>query len=231
MPFTVDWPEIALRVACAFFASVLIGIDRGSHERPVGMRTVVLVGLAACFSTVSANLMLARVVAQGQPPISMDVLRLPLGILTGMGFIGAAAIVRRDGLVRGVTTAATLWYVTVMGLAFGAGLLVVGGAAAALGLFTLWLMKYLEAHVGVVREANLALVIAREGPGEEQVRAHLKGTGFRIRRFSARLEPASGRRVMSYELWARPGPEPGVLPDGVKALAGMKGVEEVDWKG
>ncbi len=50
--------------------------------------------------------------------IVMDLMRLPLGILSGMGFIGGGAILRRDNMVLGVTTAATLWFVTVMGLAF-----------------------------------------------------------------------------------------------------------------
>jgi putative Mg2+ transporter-C (MgtC) family protein len=52
----------------------------------------------------------------------MDLMRLPLGILSGMGFIGAGAIVRKDSLVHGLTTAATLWFVTGLGLCFGGGL-------------------------------------------------------------------------------------------------------------
>ena len=51
----------------------------------------------------------------------MDLMRLPLGILSGMGFIGAGAIVRKDSLVHGLTTAATLWFVTGLGLCFGGG--------------------------------------------------------------------------------------------------------------
>lgn len=51
----------------------------------------------------------------------LDLMRLPLGILTGMGFIGGGAILRRDGFVFGVTTAATLWFVTAIGLCFGVG--------------------------------------------------------------------------------------------------------------
>jgi hypothetical protein len=51
----------------------------------------------------------------------LDLMRLPLGILTGMGFIGAGAIVKRGSLVHGLTTAATLWFATVLGLCFGDG--------------------------------------------------------------------------------------------------------------
>ena len=68
----------------------------------------------------------------------MDLMRLPLGILSGMGFIGAGAIFRRGDAVVGVTTAATLWFVTVMGLCFGAGQLPLGAAMLAVGLGVLW---------------------------------------------------------------------------------------------
>ena len=67
----------------------------------------------------------------------LDLMRLPLGILSGMGFIGAGAIVRTGSLVRGLTTAATLWFVTVLGLCFGGGQLALGLAVLALGVLVL----------------------------------------------------------------------------------------------
>ena len=59
----------------------------------------------------------------------MDALRFPLGVLTGIGFIGAGAVFRKDGLVSGVTTAAMLWFVTVIGLCFGGGQYGLGAAS------------------------------------------------------------------------------------------------------
>ena len=66
------------------------------------------------------------------PEIRTDLMRLPLGILSGMGFIGAGAILRKGEMVLGVTTAATLWMVTMLGLCFGAGKILLG--TAGLGL-------------------------------------------------------------------------------------------------
>ena len=80
---------------------------------------MVLVCCAACLSMIQVNLLLPTA---GKPPGSfntLDLMRLPLGILSGMGFIGAGAITRKGDVVRGVTTAATLWIVTVLGLCFG----------------------------------------------------------------------------------------------------------------
>ena len=77
--------------------------------------------------------------------LRLDMMRLPLGILSGIGFIGAGAILRRGEMVRGLTTAATLWLVTVIGLCFGGGQTLLGVTATIIALATLWLMKYVEA--------------------------------------------------------------------------------------
>ena len=111
--------ELAVRLGSAILGGLLIGMDRGECGRAAGLRTMVLVCCAACLSMIQVNLLLPTA---GKPPGSfntLDLMRLPLGILSGMGFIGAGAITRKGDVVRGVTTAATLWIVTVLGLCFG----------------------------------------------------------------------------------------------------------------
>jgi uncharacterized membrane protein YhiD involved in acid resistance len=66
--------------------------------------------------------------------VMLDPMRLPLGILSGIGFIGAGAIVRRDNFVVDVTTAATIWYLTVIGLCFGGGQIALALVGSAIGL-------------------------------------------------------------------------------------------------
>ena len=79
---------------------------------------------------------------------TMDVMRLPLGILTGVGFLGAGAILKRGKLVMGLTTAATLWAVTVIGIVFGAGEYALGVMATALCFGSLYGLKFVEARLG-----------------------------------------------------------------------------------
>ena len=74
----------------------------------------------------------------------MDLMRLPLGILTGVGFIGAGTILKRGELVTGVTTAATLWIITVIGLCFGGGQLALGSIATILSFIALWVFKWVD---------------------------------------------------------------------------------------
>jgi putative Mg2+ transporter-C (MgtC) family protein len=112
--------------------------------------------------------------------VALDLMRLPLGILTGMGFIGAGVILRRGEAIRGITTAATLWLVTVLGLCFGGGQLALGLAASALGLLALEVLKRLEAWMRQDRRATLLLSFAEPGPTEPEIRAQLLAAGCRI---------------------------------------------------
>lgn len=94
----------------------------------------------------------------------MDQMRLPLGILTGVGFIGAGTILRRGDLVTGVTTAATLWIVTVIGLCFGGGQLALGIAATAISFATLTVLRWLDLRVP--RKQRAVLVIESDAASD-----------------------------------------------------------------
>jgi putative Mg2+ transporter-C (MgtC) family protein len=126
MPVHISWLDIAIRLVLTIVAGGVIGLNRGVHGQAAGLRTTLLVCLAASISMIQVNLLLPM---GGKTPGSfavMDLMRLPLGILSGMGFIGGGAILRRGDIVRGVTTAATLWFTTVMGLCIGGGQIVLG---------------------------------------------------------------------------------------------------------
>src|SRR5579885_3252917 len=140
----LEWPAIALRLALTVLASAAIGLNRGEQDRPVGLRTTMLVALAAAIAMIEVNALLPLAGRTSDSFVMLDLMRLPLGILSGMGFIGAGAILRRGSMVMGVTTAATLWYVTVMGLCFGGGQLALGLAMLVLGIIVLWTLKWFE---------------------------------------------------------------------------------------
>ncbi|MGH6970151.1 MAG: MgtC/SapB family protein, partial [Caulobacteraceae bacterium] len=159
VPLHPAWTDIGVRLALALAASGVIGFDRGARGHAAGLRTVLLVGLAACVAMVLANLLLATSGKTDASFVDLDLMRLPLGVLTGVGFIGGGAILKRGDIVSGVTTAATLWLTTIAGLCFGAGELPLGGAATVLALATLFPLKRVE------------LVMAREHRARLWVRA------------------------------------------------------------
>jgi putative Mg2+ transporter-C (MgtC) family protein len=84
-------------------------------------------------------------------------MRMPLGILTGVGFIGGGAILKRGDIVSGLTTAATLWLTTVVGLCFGGGQNGLGSAGTVLALITLFALKHVEAHMARDHRARLVI--------------------------------------------------------------------------
>jgi len=116
----ITWSQILLRLLLAFTAGTLIGFNRSAHGHEAGLRTTILVTLTACVAMIQVNLLLGLTGKAPNSFIQLDLMRLPLGILTGVGFIGGGAILHKKDIVVGVTTAATLWFSTVIGLCFGA---------------------------------------------------------------------------------------------------------------
>ncbi|MGY3444778.1 putative membrane protein YhiD involved in acid resistance [Bradyrhizobium sp. USDA 4473] len=104
MPLHPTWPDIAIRLAVTVLAGAIIGFDRGVRGHAAGLRTTILVGLAASLSMIQANLLLSVDGKGSTSFVEMDLMRLPLGILTGVGFIGGGTILKKGDLVTGVTT-------------------------------------------------------------------------------------------------------------------------------
>ncbi|HEX3656597.1 MAG TPA: MgtC/SapB family protein [Pirellulales bacterium] len=197
MPLHVEWTDIAARLALAVLASGIIGFNRGEHGRPAGLRTTLLVCLAACAAMIEANLLLPTSRKAPDSFAVFDLMRFPLGILSGIGFIGAGAILRRGDRIQGVTTAATLWYVTMMGLVIGGGQLAFGMTLAVLGFFVLTVLKWVEQHAPQEKTGRLALIIDDTGPTEEELRGILTAGGLRIR--ATRLGYATASRQLKLD--------------------------------
>src|ERR1700734_3400951 len=164
MPINIVWSDIAIRLLCTIAAGGLIGFDRGEHGRPAGLRTTLLVALAACLAMIQVNILLPTAGRPANSFVMNDLMRLPLGILSGMGFIGAGAIVRRDNFVVGITTAATLWFVTVIGLSFGGGQVALGLIGSAIGIRVLTVLKAVEDRMKQDHMGKLSLVVDSSGP-------------------------------------------------------------------
>ena len=120
-----------VRVLLALVLGSLVGYQRQRADKPAGMRTLALISVGACLFTV--------VSVYG---FEVEPARVAAGIVTGIGFIGAGSIMRRgEGIVEGLTTAATIWTVAGIGLAAGAGLYLIAVVAAVVILVILLLPK------------------------------------------------------------------------------------------
>jgi putative Mg2+ transporter-C (MgtC) family protein len=230
MPLVVHWPDIALRLLLASIASFLIGFNRGERGRPAGLRTTMLVCLAACFAMILANLLINT---NGMAPdsfVKIDPMRLPLGILSGIGFIGGGAILRRENIVVGVTTAATIWFVSILGICFGAGEFALGIVATALGLGVLSGLWHLEKALYQQSEGTLIATVASDGPSDEEIRECICKNGNRISAWGVSYYQRDAQRQIVCDVVRRQHPNESTAPLFVGELAKKTGVPVVQWQ-
>jgi putative Mg2+ transporter-C (MgtC) family protein len=230
MPLTLTWHEIAVRLALSVLAGGLIGFDRGERGRPAGLRTTLLVCLAAAVAMIQTNLLLTTTGKTTDSFVVMDLMRLPLGILTGMGFIGGGAILKRDNLIVGVTTAATLWFVTVIGLCFGGGQIGLGIAASVLALLVLSGLRWFDHHMKQEQHGILSLTTERDQPTNEDIRTAVQKAGYEIGIASVAIDSQTGKRQLEFNLQWRSEPQKSNVPTFLEALAEDGRIASVQWR-
>lgn len=139
-----EWALI-LRVLAAAGLSAVIGLEREAHGRPAGLRTHVLVGIGAALVMASAEAVVQLVAAR--TGVQIDPGRIAAGVITGIGFLGAGTIIRVGDWIRGLTTAASIWYVAALGIVAGQGLYILAGGGAAIGVVVLTLLDRVEDRI------------------------------------------------------------------------------------
>jgi len=123
--------EMVLRLLLAAALGAIIGYQRERAGKPAGLRTHILISVGAALFTIGSFYGFGA---------GADPSRVAAGIVVGIGFLGAGAIIRRgEGVVEGLTTAATIWAVAAIGLAAGAGLYIISAVTTAVILIVLLL--------------------------------------------------------------------------------------------
>lgn len=205
MPLNPTWTDIAIRLALTMIAGAVIGLNRGARGHAAGFRTTILVALAASVAMIQANILLPLAGKTSESFSVMDLMRLPLGILTGVGFIGGGTIVKKGDLVVGVTTAATLWLVTVIGLCFGGGQLILGIAATLLAVITLWILRWVDEVIPRDHRARLVVTCDPAWNVLEDLPRVLLVRKCHARFQEKRLNVASQQADYTFELsWRQP---------------------------
>jgi putative Mg2+ transporter-C (MgtC) family protein len=132
-------PEDLLKLAMAILAGGLVGVEREYHDKAAGFRTYILISTgAALFTIMSFNL--------GQD------IRIATGIVSGVGFLGAGAILRDGNHISGITTAAGIWVTAAIGMGMGGGQYVTTGAATVFVLMILWLFPRISHRIKTLQD-------------------------------------------------------------------------------
>jgi putative Mg2+ transporter-C (MgtC) family protein len=129
----------------------MIGIEREIHDKPAGLRTNILICMGSTlFMSVSTQIAALT---------NSDPTRIAAQIISGIGFLGAGAVLHSHGFVVGLTTAATIWVVAGIGMALGGGMYTVAVFATAMSLATLYFMSFVESKIQYRRSYNYLLVV------------------------------------------------------------------------
>jgi putative Mg2+ transporter-C (MgtC) family protein len=215
---SLNWDEALLRLALAGILGGLIGLERELREREAGLRTHLLVAVGAALFTIAG--------AYGFDSVRVDPTRVAAQIVTGIGFLGAGAIIRQGFSVRGLTTAATLWVVAAVGLAAGAGYYSGAVITTALVLVALWPLRVLAFRILRRFRADdgrlLVELPAGAGPGE--VIDEIERAGARVTAMGVSQE--GDRRRLELDL-ALPHAVP--APRLVARIADVENVADVRW--
>jgi putative Mg2+ transporter-C (MgtC) family protein len=127
--------DAAVRLAVAAAMGMAIGVEREMREQAAGLRTHMLVAVGSCLFTLVSAFGFESFAASSDPS------RVAAQIVTGIGFLGAGAILREGITVRGLTTAASLWIAAAIGMAVGVGMFWASGLAVAITIVSLWALR------------------------------------------------------------------------------------------
>jgi len=138
--------DIIIRIGLAVLIGGIIGYERETHRRAAGLRTHILVCVGSTLITLT-SIYMAKAYSSALFP--SDPTRIAAGIVTGIGFLGAGTIMRAQGAVSGLTTAASLWCIAAIGIALGCGFYVAAIASAvAIFLVLMVLGRFTRTYLG-----------------------------------------------------------------------------------
>jgi putative Mg2+ transporter-C (MgtC) family protein len=218
------WWEILVRLAAAAALGGVIGIERELREREAGFRTHMLVSVgAALFTLVSAYAWTDFTFSQANG-VTFDPTRIAAQIVTGIGFIGAGAIIRQGLSVRGLTTAATLWMVAAIGMACGAGFYWAAVLATVIALIGLGPLRFVSRRMLDRPHRRELEVDLPAGVSAAPVLAALEQLGVEITSFSIAAQGEGRRLSCAVEL-----PTEDADRDVVLRLGELEEVSSVKW--
>ena len=170
-PFAQDL--LSLFVALALGAA--IGLERELSDKAAGLRTNILICLGSClFAILSRNLAAA---------LGTDITRIAAQIVSGIGFLGAGAIMREGEHVTGLTTAATIWVVAAIGVTVGFGLYSLGAATAVITLVVQAVFPHLDTMIDELRQRHTFRIASDlDDDGLEQIKTIFRNAEVKVLR-------------------------------------------------
>ena len=179
--------SIPIRLVLAAILGGIIGIERQIHEKPAGLRTNILICVGSTLF-MSLSTRVAQVLG-GDPT------RIAAQIISGIGFLGAGAVLHSHGFVLGLTTAATIWVVAGVGMALGSGMYLVAVFATAMSLVTLYFLSFVEDRIQGRRSYSYSLVVSDLNQALSSINRVLQESSVAAASFNFK------KRADNYRVW------------------------------
>ena len=220
--------SITVKLLLAALAGGIIGFEREIHGRPAGLRTHLLVTVGSCLMMIISEAFHLKYGHLGvDSAVRLDPSRTAAQIIAGIGFLGAGVILKEGVNVRGLTTAASLWVVAGLGMAFGMGLFGPAAITTLLAFFSLFFLKKLEPVIKKDRYLFLTIVAGSDKDIYAELERIFRKHHLRITDVSSALDLGIGevchdfiltqhRRRMGREL--------------TLVIAGLPGVKKISFK-
>jgi putative Mg2+ transporter-C (MgtC) family protein len=221
----LGWPHVLLRLSVAAVLGGAIGMERELRERGAGLRTHLVVCVGSALFTLVSAYGFHEFLVNGGSLVRTDPTRIAAQIVSGIGFLGAGAIIRQGLSVRGLTTAATLWLVAAIGMASGAGYYsaaLISTVGALLTLGPLRIVAYRIVHRYRPEVDRLLIEIPAGGSPGAVIEA-IERSGAQVR--SLEIAQEGDRRSVAADVELHDVEAPAV----VAAVGEVDGVLEVRW--
>jgi len=178
------YPEVLIKITLALVLSLVIGVEREIKKKPIGLKTSAVIATFSCLLTVVSIEAAYLVPARDDINVTMDPLRLAAQIVSGIGFLGAGAILRRgNDSITGLTTAAMIWGAASIGIAVGAGFYIEAAFAVLAVMFVIEVLAPALDKLGPKRlrtkEASIIVVLSDKSKIEDLI-AYLKKESMTI---------------------------------------------------
>jgi putative Mg2+ transporter-C (MgtC) family protein len=214
--------EMIVRLLMASVLGAAIGFEREVHGRPAGFRTHLLVSLgSALFVLTSIAFYQTFGNFNGTGPVGVDPGRVAAQVVTGIGFLGAGAIIRERASIRGLTTAACLWVVAAIGVACGIGLFSMALVVTLLALLSLLLLKKLE---NMLRRDSYTRLVVWSEDREGQIsllEEHLSACAMQVLDLSMERDKGARTLLVEFNIRYRSRKTPCNLIDSIMNIDGV----------
>lgn len=192
--------ELIKKVLISGFLSGIIGFEREKHGREAGLRTMILVGMGTTTILITSFQVYYIFSNLQNSILRIDPARIAYGVVTGMGFLGAGVIIKDEKRIRGLTTAACLWFVTSIGLAVGVGLYILSYFLTFISLIILYFLKIFEKKICIDTYSTIT-VIGEDREGlKEILEKIIEKFDFKILSVGIEKNKLKGRIKLVYTL-------------------------------